>query len=176
MRSGGLFSCAVRGALPPLRTLPAMRRVPAAAGPVLALSALLPLGGCAGGLEFAAIGAVAKAATAGGTVMKFGKVDTAVMTTPEVVADAAYAAFDELGMRVFSDGTREDGFVREITAMNPRGHEYKVVIKPISNEVVFFRLDIGLLGNNPVGQLISQRIGLNLEYNGVDADGDGDNG
>lgn len=149
-----------------------MRRPPTAAGWLLVLAATLPLGalgGCAGGLEFAAIGAVAKAASTGGTVMKFGKVDAAVMTTPEVVADATYAAFDELGMRVFSDGTRKEGFLREITAMNPRGDEYQVTIRPVSDRVTFYRLDVGFFGGNAIGQLIAQRIRQNLELNGVEA-------
>ncbi|MBB6441790.1 hypothetical protein [Phycisphaera mikurensis] len=134
------------------------------------VAALPLLGGCAGGLELAALGAVANAAKTGGTAMKFGKVDMALMTTPEVVADAVYASFDELGFRVFSDATSEDGFRREIVSMNPRGHEYKFVIKPVSDGVTFVRLDIGLFGSNPVGQLIAQRLRVNLGFSGVEAE------
>lgn len=142
--------------------------------PVAFLSgALLFSGGCAGGLEFAAIGAVARAASAGGTVMKNGKVDTAVLTTPEVVADATYATFDELGMRVFFDGTNDDRTRRRIIAMNPKGNEYKVIIRPVSPEVTFVRLDIGFFGNDTVGQLISVRLRENFLKNGVVADSNG---
>ena len=132
-------------------------------------------GGLRGGLELAALGAVANAAKTGGTAIKFGKVDAAVMTTPEVVADAVYATFDELGLRVFSDASSEDRLRREIEAMNPRGNEYKFVMKPVSSEITFVRLDIGLLGSNPVGQLITTRFRQNLEIQGVDANSDGDN-
>ena len=139
--------------------------------PAAAVVAALPLlGGCAGGLELAALGAVANAAKTGGTAIKFGKVDLAVMTTPEVAADAVYATFDELDMRVFFDGTSEDKLRREIVAMNPRGNEYKFLLKPVTNEVTFLRLDIGLLGNNSVGQLIMTRLRTNLETNGVDVE------
>lgn len=137
------------------------------------LAGLPLLGGCAGGLEFAALGAVAKAASTGSTVMKFGKIDVAVLTTPEVVADATYATFDELGLRVFFDGTSDDRTRRRIVAMNPDGREYKIILKPISPAITSVRLDIGLFGYAPVGQLISVRLRENLQLSGVRSDSHG---
>ncbi len=129
---------------------------------LLCLGLWLP--GCAGGLEFAAVGAAASAAQAGSTVVKRGKVNAAHLATFQTVVAAAEQAIVDAGLS-FEERERVHDYFVEIEAEDERGANYVFRIKRRTDRLVSYQIDVGWFGQDPIARLLLRRMQVHLARN-----------
>lgn len=125
----------------------------------------LTLTGCAGGLEFAAIGAAANATRAGSAVVKGGKISGAVLAPADAVNDAVRLALDDADMRIKTVDTRRT-WRTEYVAKDDRGAKVKVRVKERTDKLSRVQVDVGWFGDAATARLVSLRVQYHLRQNG----------
>lgn len=129
------------------------------------------LAGCAGGLEFAAIGAAANATRAGAAVVQGGKVDGAVLAPPSAVRLAVAAALEDAGLTLRDDARPPDErttFVGE----DDRGSVVKVRLRGRTERLTRIQVDVGWFGHDATARLVALRIHHHLRRLGHATDQD----
>ncbi|MEM1099455.1 MAG: DUF3568 family protein [Planctomycetota bacterium] len=125
----------------------------------------LTLGGCAGGLEFAAIGAAAYATQAGAAVVKGGKINGAVLVPADSVNRAVLQGIEDMGLELKSIDTRRS-FRTAYVAKDDRGAKIKVRIRERSETLTRLQVDVGWFGDAATARLLAGRIEYHLRRNG----------
>lgn len=119
------------------------------------------LGGCAGGLELAAVGAAASATEAGETAVKRGKIKAAHLATLEATVRAAEHAIEDAGLTFTHGRWRPDHRV-ELQAEDEKGATYNIRIERRTPRLVRYQLDVGWFGHNATARLLLNRMQVHL--------------
>ncbi|MEM1446101.1 MAG: DUF3568 family protein [Planctomycetota bacterium] len=130
----------------------------------LLLSFVITLGGCAGGLEFAAIGAAASATQAGAAVVKGGKINAAVLVPADSVEWAVRKSIEDMGLDLRSVNERR-AYRTEFILKDDRGAKIKVRIRERSETLTRIQIDVGWFGDAPTARLFAGRIEYHLRNN-----------
>ncbi|MEM7576416.1 MAG: DUF3568 family protein [Planctomycetota bacterium] len=140
-----------------------------AALPLVWLASVLTLGGCAGGLEFAAIGAAANATQAGAAVVKGGKINGAVLVPADEVNRAVRQGIEDMGLDLRSVDERRT-YRTAFVAKDDRGAKIKVRIRERSETLTRLQVDVGWFGDAATARLLAGRIEYHLRRNGYSDD------
>lgn len=119
------------------------------------------LTGCAGGLEFAAIGAAANATQAGTAVVKGGKINGALLVPADEVVAAVKLAMEDAGLTI-RDVDTQRAFRTEIVAVDDRGARVKVRVRERTDTLSRVQVDMGWFGDAATARLIAVRVSRHL--------------
>jgi hypothetical protein len=132
------------------------------------LAAPLTLGGC--GIELAALGAAASAASQGSAVFQRGKLAVSWMGQLDTVVAATEAAGTDLGLLTrHSSGNVVEGQWRTVMYTHD-GDKLVVTVQRKTPEFVQFTIDIGWFGSEPTARLLLKRMAVAID---LDATRDG---
>ena len=148
----------------PFTPSPRRHRLNACALPAVWLLTALGLGGCAGGIEYAAVGAAATAAQTGETVIKRGKINAAQIATIDDVVAAIREACGELGLEITLDQRKKPQDHR-ITAEDEKGSDHKFRVRRRTDRLTHYQIDVGWFGSNATAKLLLNRVQVRLADN-----------
>ena len=131
-------------------------------GPPLLCLPLLVLPGCAGGLEFAALGAAANAAQTGATTVRGGKVNAVHLADAATLADAVVRAFNDLGLRTTLHRESSPRH-RTLMARDDLDSRVTVRIEQRTPRLSRYQIDVGIFGHVLTARLVLRRIEAQLQ-------------
>ncbi|MEM1109988.1 MAG: DUF3568 family protein [Planctomycetota bacterium] len=135
------------------------------------MTPLLGTPGC--GLELAALGAAASAASQGAAAFKRGKLVASWMGPFDVVVASGEAAFGDLGYRIVeTTGDAEAGHWK-IVAKDEQNDKITIFVNRQTSRLTEFEIDVTWFGRETTARLILKRMATAINLN-ADQDGTGD--
>jgi hypothetical protein len=137
----------------------------------LAAALWLAVGGCAGGLDLAVIGAASQAAGTGSAVFAGGKLKAVGMVDVESARTAVLIAADELSLTL--KGQTSSGPDRyRIVLRDDRNTHVWVYLDQRTPTLTRIQVNVGFFGSEPTARLLLSRIGLTLGAHLADDEAD----